>query len=280
MSIGGLLPVEETCVKCAGYNDVVDAGTRDYRVIGYFATFAAGTTRPTKCQIKKTLAGAWFGDFNYNCSTTWTPGVDGEAPYVITGSAVAVRLQYFDHALTFVPRAVRVDGKGNAGCSFIGNTAGLSGGAIYFASAASNVFIMDSTFANNSALVGGAVTLDDSTIVGVTSRWARPSPSPTSRKAAPPRPSPPPSPRRPPPRITSPLPPPPPPLGRRSRRCLSSLGTLWASTRRSSWARVPPAPSTLSAPSALSGLLLPLPWLAAGLPLRIRAQATRCPRWR
>ena len=161
MSIGGLLPVEKTCVACGAYSSVVEAGTRDFRVIGYFTTFARGTTIPPSCFNAIGALGARVGDYEYNCFSPPAPGVDGAAPYFVTGTTVTVRRNFFDSTLTLFPRAVRADGKGSAGCSFIGNTASV-GGAISLNSAASNVFVMDSTFVHNRASVGGAVAARDS----------------------------------------------------------------------------------------------------------------------
>ena len=176
ISIGGLLPIYETCLFCDAvpartlgfHNALVEASTVRFLVTGYYVTVS-----PTSLPYCGDYA--FVGNYKYGYATgcspysnTEVPGVDGAPPYYHDGSAIAVNITRYNVdgnpyiSLMLFPRAVRADGKGSAGCAFDGNHAGQSGGAIYVDIASSNVFIMDSTFTRNSASVGGAVTLNDS----------------------------------------------------------------------------------------------------------------------
>ena len=180
MSIGGLLPVYETCVGCASakvgdygaYNTLVKTDTPNFHAVGYFVTFPTDQTLIKQCGDNAVAGKYKYGLSAFAAGCEWysltTPGVDGMAPYYYAGSAIVVNITRYNSndnptiSFSLFPRAVRADGSGSAGCTFVGNTAGLPGGAVHIDSGASNVFIMDSSFERNSASVGGAVALNDS----------------------------------------------------------------------------------------------------------------------
>ena len=93
--------------------------------------------------------------------------MDGTPPYYQTGTTIELafsRIVVLGNngfiTATLYP-AVVVTGGGSAGVTFNGNTAGATGGALHIDSGASNVLVLQSTFANNQAASGGALYMNN-----------------------------------------------------------------------------------------------------------------------
>jgi predicted outer membrane repeat protein len=194
ISIGGLQPLLQTaesppctplapCVILSSHLDATLTGGEGFTALGFFATF------PTRAagSIVRCTDHAYVGSYKYGLRTVdgqttcsqepldpTTPGVQGEPPYHHTGSSVNVNITHYpfnnNPYITFVvfPYARYDGGNGSrrgdsTAATFVGNTAGVSGGALHVQSSVTNLFVMPGTsFSRNVARgTGGAVFVND-----------------------------------------------------------------------------------------------------------------------